>query len=62
MGVTASCWRDGFRSGAATLTTLAPRAEGFEILRSTQEARLERVMSNSFGFGGTNATLVFGRV
>jgi len=53
---------DGFRSGAATFTTLAPRAEGFEILRSTQEARLERVMSNRFGFGSTNATLVFGRV
>jgi len=30
--------------------------------RQTQEARLETVMSNSFGFGGTNATLVFGRV
>jgi|WP_256363881.1 3-oxoacyl-[acyl-carrier-protein] synthase-1 len=38
------------------------RAEGFPILRQTQEARLETVMSNSFGFGGTNATLVFGRV
>jgi len=54
--------RHGFRSGSATLTTQAPRAEGFPILRSTQEARLERVVSNSFGFGGTNATLVFGRV
>ena len=54
--------RDGFMAGSANITTLDPRAEGFEILRSTQEARLERVMSNSFGFGGTNATLVFGRV
>ena len=54
--------RDGFMAGSANITTLDPRAEGFPILRSTQEARLERVMSNSFGFGGTNATLVFGRV
>jgi len=38
------------------------RAEGFPILHQTQEARLETVMSNSFGFGGTNATLVFGRL
>ncbi len=54
--------RDGFMAGSANITTLDPRAEGFPILRSTQEARLERVMSNRFGFGGTNATLVFGRV
>ncbi|WP_313256543.1 beta-ketoacyl-ACP synthase I [Stenotrophomonas acidaminiphila] len=54
--------RDGFMAGSANITTLDPRAEGFPILHSTQEARLETVMSNSFGFGGTNATLVFGRV
>ena len=54
--------RDGFMAGSANIETLDPRAEGFPILRQTQEARLETVMSNSFGFGGTNATLVFGRV
>ncbi len=54
--------RDGFMAGSANITTLAPRAEGFPILRSTEEARLETVMSSRFGFGGTNATLVFGRV
>ncbi len=54
--------RDGFMAGSANIETLDPRAEGFPILHQTQEARLETVMSNSFGFGGTNATLVFGRV
>ena len=54
--------RDGFMAGSANIETLDPRADGFPILRQTQEARLETVMSNSFGFGGTNATLVFGRV
>ena len=38
------------------------RLKTLPILRQTQEGRLETVMSNSFGFGGTNATLVFGRV
>ncbi|MGX9718700.1 hypothetical protein [Stenotrophomonas acidaminiphila] len=40
----------------------ARTAQDFPILRQTQEAHLATMMSNSFGFGGTNATLVFGRV
>ncbi|WP_305806491.1 beta-ketoacyl-ACP synthase I [Stenotrophomonas sp. YIM B06876] len=54
--------RDGFIAGSANIGTLDPRAEGFPIVRESREARLDTVMSNSFGFGGTNATLVFGRV
>ena len=54
--------RDGFMAGSANIETLDERAAGFPILRQTQEAKLDVVMSNSFGFGGTNATLVFGRV
>ncbi len=54
--------RDGFMAGSANIETLDARAEGFPILRQSQEAKLDTVMSNSFGFGGTNATLVFGRV
>ncbi len=33
----------------------------FELLLDNVEQRLETVLSNSFGFGGTNCTLVFGR-
>jgi len=54
--------RDGFIAGSANIDTLDPRAEGFPIVRESRDARLDTVMSNSFGFGGTNATLVFGRV
>lgn len=54
--------RDGFMAGSAHIDTLDPRAEGFPILRETRQARLDTVMSNSFGFGGTNASLVFARV
>lgn len=54
--------RDGFMAGSAHIENLDPRAEAFPILRETQEAQLNCVLSNSFGFGGTNATLVFKRV
>ena len=53
--------RDGFIAGSANIETLDPRAEGFPIVRESRDAVLNTVMSNSFGFGGTNAALVFGR-
>ncbi|WLA00556.1 beta-ketoacyl-ACP synthase I [Xanthomonas translucens] len=54
--------RDGFIAGSANIDALDPRAEGFPIVRESREATLRTVMSNSFGFGGTNAALVFRRV
>lgn len=54
--------RDGFIAGSANIGELDPVVDGFPIVRETQPARLNTVMSNSFGFGGTNAALVFGRV
>jgi len=54
--------RDGFVAGSANIGELDPRVEGFPILRESREQKLDTVMSNSFGFGGTNAALVFGRV
>jgi len=53
--------RDGFIAGSANIETLDPKAEGFPIARESRDAKLDVVMSNSFGFGGTNATLVFAR-
>ena len=54
--------KDDFMAGSANIAELDPRAEGFPILRESREAALATVMSNSFGFGGTNASLVFARV
>ena len=40
------------------INTLDNEAEGLDIVTETREQPLKTVMSNSFGFGGTNATLV----
>lgn len=54
--------RDGFIAGSANIGGLDPLVEGFPIVQQTQPAQLNTVMSNSFGFGGTNAALVFSRI
>jgi 3-oxoacyl-[acyl-carrier-protein] synthase-1 len=47
---------------SANIQQLDPAAEGFPIQRTRKDnAGLRTVMSNSFGFGGTNASLVFQR-
>ena len=54
--------RDGFISASANIDELDGDAEGMPVVRERQDgAELNTVMSNSFGFGGTNATLVFSR-
>ena len=48
---------------SANIETLDPAAEGMPIVRErVDNAGLNTVMSNSFGFGGTNACLVFRRL
>ena len=49
-----------FISASANIDELDPEAEGTPIVRAREDnASLNCVMSNSFGFGGTNASLVF---
>ena len=51
-----------FICASANIEQLDPAAEGLDIVRERRDGvRLEAVMSNSFGFGGANATLVFER-
>jgi 3-oxoacyl-[acyl-carrier-protein] synthase-1 len=53
---------EGFISASANITELDPAAQGMPIVRELREGvTLDTIMSNSFGFGGTNATLIFQR-
>jgi 3-oxoacyl-[acyl-carrier-protein] synthase-1 len=53
---------ENFLSASANITQLDPAAEGMPIVRERRDnVTLNTVMSNSFGFGGTNATLIFQR-
>jgi 3-oxoacyl-[acyl-carrier-protein] synthase-1 len=51
-----------FIAASANVETLDEGAEGMDVVTGAREGvMLNRVMSNSFGFGGTNATLIFQR-
>ncbi len=51
-----------FLSASANIKRLDPAAEGLPIVRERKDnVTLNTIMSNSFGFGGTNATLIFQR-
>jgi 3-oxoacyl-[acyl-carrier-protein] synthase-1 len=54
--------QERFISASANIGELDPGAQGVPIVRTrVDNAELVTCMSNSFGFGGTNATLVFRR-
>ena len=53
---------NGFAAESAHIETLDPEFADLPILRERKDVQLETVMSNSFGFGGTNGCLVMSRV
>ena len=53
---------NGFAAESAHIETLDPEFEGMPILRQRHDGELTTVMSNSFGFGGTNGTVIFSKV
>lgn len=54
--------QENFIAASANIERLDPAAEGLPIVRKRRDGvQLNTVLSNSFGFGGTNASLVFAR-
>ena len=52
---------NNFLSESANIEELDEDANGMNILTSRIDEQINTAMSNSFGFGGTNASLVFRR-
>jgi 3-oxoacyl-[acyl-carrier-protein] synthase-1 len=51
----------GFVAATRNLTEADPTADGLDLVHRTRETRLDRCLSNSFGLGGTNASILLGR-
>lgn len=53
--------KEGFIAPSINITELDPKAADFDIVQQARPAELNTVMSNSFGFGGTNTVLILKR-
>ena len=55
--------KNNFITASANITDMDDEAKNFPIVTKTEtDVTLNSVMSNSFGFGGTNATLIFEKI
>jgi len=54
--------QEGFLTQSVNIENLDESAKGYPILEENREVAIERTLSNSFGFGGTNASLIFEKI
>ena len=55
--------KNNFIAGSANIKEMDEDAKKFPIVAKTEtKINLNTIMSNSFGFGGTNAALIFEKV
>mgnify|MGYP003324568575 CR=1 FL=1 len=50
-----------FKYPSVIVKSLCDEAKGLNIVTSTKKTSVNNILSNSFGFGGTNASLVISR-
>ena len=54
--------QNGFIAASANVETVDEAAEGLDLVTELRETEVRRALSNSFGFGGTNASLIFDKI
>ena len=52
---------ENFVAPSINIESLCEEAKGLDVVTETKETTIENILSNSFGFGGTNASLVISK-
>ena len=54
--------KNNFLCGSHNIGELDPKAKPFPILKENIEKEINSFMSNSFGFGGTNGSIIIKKI